>query len=351
MQVETARAIQRITLLGLLSLLFGGQAGCRSPSPAPKTAPVPTNAVGNVISYWDSPLHPSDPPSSHAATQQFQAIYKKFRPMLYSRRPFHEVELPIFVQEGFPLVKALWSGREIICKVDIGTGTIMWPQWLHLDTQQLHISRTQTWPRGGTTRSEWMLTPRIEVGGMVLIGVPTEAVGLPRPRPSEPLTESIAYPLLGMQAFSSFVTTIDYQGKKLLLRDSDYDVTRQPQSAHSRLIPYKGDAYGRVVLPGTLGGHKATFSLDTGSEGIYVTSSFAQKHLSFVPDQAILENGVSPALPKLSVTVSGLSLQAQNVRVMQRATGPDVLLGAPFFLRYRVTIDRYRSVVLVEENR
>src|SRR6185369_8503123 len=104
--------------------------------------------------------------------------------------------------------------------------------------------------------TEWMLTPRIEVGGMVLNDVPTEAIGMSRPGPSDPSSMGITYPILGMYAFNPFVMTLDYRGKRLLLRDSNYDVTRQPRTANSLLIPYKADALGRVVLPGTLAGHK-----------------------------------------------------------------------------------------------
>jgi predicted aspartyl protease len=270
--------------------------------------------------------------------------------MLFSRQPYHEVDIPLFFREdGLPYVMASWSGRQIACQVDTGTGTIMWPQWLHLDTQQLHISRTQQWPNGVTTRSEWMFTPRIAAGGLVLTNIPTEAIGFPEPTPTDPAT--LTSPILGMQAFNAFITTFDYRSKKLILRDTNYDVTRQPRSAHSLLISYPRDSDGRVVLLGTLAGHKARFLLDTGCFGIGVTSSFAQKYLSFVPNPATFGTGPPPALHNLSGTLDGHPFHEPNVYVMKRPNGPDVALSFHFFSRYRVTIDQFRNLLLLEKNR
>lgn len=322
--------------------------GCRSHSSAPSVSP-PAIVHNPVISHWDSPLRESNPTNLEAARKQFQVLQQQTRPMLYSQRPFHAVEVPLFCRGGYPFVKAYWSGRYIDCMVDTGTDTIMWPQWLLLDTQQLHLSRTPQWPRGGITRTEWILSRRIEVGNMVLLNVPTQAIGLARPNASDPSSQSITFPILGMQAFTPFITTIDYRGKKLVLRDTNFDVTRRPRSAHSWLIPYQRDASGRVLLSGTLAGHKTTFLLDTGSPGVYVSSTFAQKYLAFPPSEALHREGEVLALKKASLTINGLTFPSLKVHVFRRTTGHPVALGTPFFQRFRVTIDRFRGTLLLEE--
>jgi hypothetical protein len=63
------------------------------------------------------------------------------------------------------------------------------------------------------------------------------------------------------------LNSIDYGRNTLTLRNIDYDVTRQPHIPHTLLLHYTKDRTGRVILSGTLGGHKARFLLDPGEGG------------------------------------------------------------------------------------
>src|SRR5262249_21777881 len=157
--------------------------------------------------------------SRAVAKQQFEAIRHRAGFELNSRLPFQEVSMPLLFHNGLPYAKASWSGRQIACLVDTGSSTIMWPQWLHLDTQQLNISSIAQWPEGRMTRTEWVPSPRISIGDIILSNVPTKAIGFPKPTPSDP---NIGYfPVLGMFAFSPGVMTIDYAHKRLIVRNRD----------------------------------------------------------------------------------------------------------------------------------
>jgi hypothetical protein len=348
MQIETARAARmRLLLLSLPGLLLVGNVGCRSRPHAIRTTPVPAAPLA-VQGY--TPLHPSPAMSPAVARQHLKVSYDRARFQLDSRKPFFEVEVPLILRDGVPYVEASWSDRQVECKVDTGVIWTMWLQWLHLDTQQLNIPATQEWAGGSRSRGEYMLAPLISLGGYTVTNMPTIALEVAKPQSAEPVG---GYPpLLGMMAFRGVILTIDYAHKRLVMRKPDYDITRQPHPSHSRLIHFH-DTDPRVVLPGTLAGHKAKFMLDTGCNGMWVSSSFAHKYLSVVTIRAT-GRGVSgapkswPAVRNLPGTLVGLPFKAPLVYVEASAGGADVLVGAPFFKSYRVTVDQFRGAVLLE---
>jgi hypothetical protein len=84
---------------------------------------------------------------------------------------------------------------------------------------------------------------------------------------------------------------------------------------------------------------------------MYVTSAFARKYLSSIPNQGKFGVRTPPAIHNVTYTIFGLHFKAPIIYVVERAGDADVLLGSPLFSRFRVTIDRFRGVVLAEENR
>jgi hypothetical protein len=193
-----------------------------------------------------------------------------------------------------------------------------------------------------------MLTPRLNIGSLNLINIPTMAIGLAKPTLYDSFPKNISYPILGRQAFYSFVTTMDYPRKKLILRNKNYNVKQETHSEDAHLIPFTEYYPGIIVLSGTWAGHSATFQIDTGSSETYVTSTFAKKYLSFVPSKTDTNRFLVSSVHNISGRVGGLSFRTKNVYIMQSAIGPDVLLGTPFSSQYRITIDHFRKVLLIE---
>ncbi len=341
-------------MLLLIALLFAGPIECRQPSPAL------FYAANRPAGHWDGPLHPSPLVSQTVAKQRVESVFKQFRWELNSQRPFHEVEIPFTLRQSRPFVQANWSGHQLDCLVDTGAYFISWPQWLQLDTQQIGVPWWSAGPEGPLIPGELVVSPRIEIGGLTLGNIMTEATGVPKPSRFPPTgsgqTSSFSGPVLGIYAFVSCVFTIDYRHSKLIVRNRDYDVTRLPHAPHTLLIPYEEDIARRVVLPGTLEGHPARFMLDTGSSLICVSSAFARKNLGYIPKPGTSWVSTSasllhpPVMQNVAASLAGKPFILPNLYVVERAGGVDVLLSASFFYNYCVTIDPVRKVLLIERS-
>ena len=170
-QADTSRTVARLILLLWLTVVMVSHTGCRSRSASREAAVL--NATSNAISHRDVPLHTSVSPPSADALRRFNAVRGHFRPMLYSQRRFHEVEIPLVFRGAYPYVRALWSGRQIDCLVDTGTGVILWPQWLRLDTERetvIQVSEgTMENPDAGTP---WNTVVPDDKGGFNLAVLP-----------------------------------------------------------------------------------------------------------------------------------------------------------------------------------
>ena len=216
-------------------------------------------------------------------------------------------------------------------------------------------------PEGPSVPGELVVSPRIEIGNLTLINMLTEAQGVPKPSPlSTSRPNGPAYvpnPVLGIYAFFSCVFTVDYRHNKLILRNSSYDVTRLPKAPHTLLVPYEEDSAKRVILRGTLSGHPARFMLDTGSSMLCVSADFARKNLGYVPKPGVSwatmygPHPNPPVVQNVASTVAGIPYKIPDLYVVERAGSVDVMLGAAFFHGLRVTIDPFRKVVFLEQNK
>ena len=351
----------RLLLTGLLIVSFFG---CNLHS---RPMHMPTQPTETVASYWDAPLHESAPKSLAIAEHQFQIVIQQSRFELNSSKPFQEVEIPLIIRTYRPYVQAFWSGRQVDCLVDTGAWSTIWPQWMHLDTKQLDFAQNERGPEGAAVRAEWVLSPKIVIGNLTLINIPTEALGIPKPSSTRPtltsqqsfitssLQSDLTSPTIGIFAFLPGVFTIDYRRRKLIVRNRDYDVTHLAHTPNTLLVPYQTDNARRVILPGTLAGHSVRFLLDTGSSLFCVSSAFAHKYLSPLPKPGAFRESIRTTSNSQSVlhnvtgTLVGGTIKMQNLYVVERVGGADVLLGSPFFLQYRITIDPFRKVILLEK--
>lgn len=352
---------RRLRLLLPASLLLVGVGGCR---PRAHPASPPPGSSAGKISVWESPLHASQEVPLAVKQQRYSAVTDHSGFELHSHYLYQTVEIPLVIRQYHAYVQANWSGRQIECLVDTGASPIMWPQWLHLDSRQLGFGSQHFGPEGPGVRGEWVLSPHIAVGDLNLFNVPTEAIGIPRPPSpashSVPSAPGFAYalkqPILGIFTFLPAVLTIDYAHKKIILRNIDYDVTRQPHVPHTLLLHYEKRQSGRIVLRGMLGGHKARFLLDTGEGWASVSAAFVHDHFASLPIQAshaALSEGrkAAPFVGPLAVDIGGLKYKALDFYIVKQVGEADVYLGAALFRACRVTIDPFRNVVLLESSR
>ncbi len=311
----------------------------------------------SVVSFWNSPLHISHSVPIEEARQRYRLVLAHARFELHSTKPYQEVGIPLSISQYCPYVKASWSGKPVKCLVDTGTGSILWPQWMQLDSHQLDISTENRGMNGLPVRGEWVLSSQIVVGGLTLVNVPTEAMGVANPKlpnvvaslQDSDLQSGLADPILGMFTFLPCVMTIDYAHKKLILRNRSYDLTRQTHSPDSILVKYQRSSSGKVVLPGKLAGHNANFVLDTGCGWVAVSANYAHANLDYVPPKPSSKI-LRPVLPKMSIDLNRIHFSSLDLYVGDQVGEGDVCLGYPLFVAYRVTIDPFRSVVLFENS-
>jgi len=341
----------------LACLLLIGSGGCRSHK-RPNAPPLPV--ATNGVSVWEQPFHESPEVPLAVMQQRYATALHHSGFELHSHYPFQEVEIPLVIRKNEAFVQVNWAGRQIECLLDTGASSIMWPQWMHLDSQQLGFGYQQIGPSGPAVHGEWMLSPQISIGDLHLTNVPTEAMGVPRPSnavPDQPgLLYALEQPIIGMFAFVPAVMTIDYAQKRLVLRNKNYDVTLYPHVPNTLLLHYEKTQSGRIVLLGTLGGHKARFMLDTGDGWADVSAAFAHDHLAAFPLQHTrrsmpVDQKSLPFIGPLAVNIGGLKYKALDFYVADRVGEADVYLGAALFRACRVTIDPFRKVVLLESSR
>jgi len=354
---KTMEASQSLRLLLAASLLLAGLGGCRTHK-RPNAPPRPVATSG--VSVWEKPLQQSPEVPLAVMQQRYSAVMQHAGFKLDSHYPFQEVEIPLVIRQYQAFVQVNWGGRQVECQLDTGSSSIMWPQWLHLDSQPLDFGYWQFGQSGPAVRGEWVLSPQITIGDLRLTNVPTEAMGVPRPSNAVSIQPGLQYalkqPIIGMFAFLPAVVTIDYAQKRLTLRNIDYDVTRYPHVPHTLLIHYEKTQSGRIVLLGTLGGHKARFLLDTGEGWAAVSAVFAHDYLASFPIEyahtAKPEDRKSnPFIGPLAVDIHGLKFKALDLYVADGVGEADVCLGAALFRVCRVTIDPFRKVVLLESSR
>lgn len=326
----------------LLSVLWGSNVGCRSRSTGRRLLPADRGNHRGITTPASNPLD-----AVTAAHQRFKASVRRTRYALHSLKPFKEVRVPLIFHDGKPFVQASWFGRQIECELDTGTDGILYPQWLHLNAQPLHMPASISVTHGPLTPAEWVVSPEIALGGFSVYNAVVMVAHVPQAAPPAPRAQKV--PLLGMQMFLGVIVTIDYASKSLTMRSMDYDLTRKPHRKHSLLSHYPTEHYPTVVVPGTLAGHAVGFMLDTGCESLLINSAFAHRYLSVVPIR--FPSGTTwPGIHNVACTLLGQHFTVPLALVDERTYSSDALLGGRWFERHRITLDYYRERVLIEPN-
>lgn len=275
---------------------------------------------------------------------------------LDSQQKYKEVRVPFTQERGFIYVQALWAGKPVKCVLDTGASYISWPQPLGLAAAPIG-KRVQTLGIGGGYRvlGEWVLAPSIQLGDFKLRNILTISKSIVEKANGQKISvaqaEGIQEIILGNYVFQNVVLTLDYQKQEVILRDSDYDITRIP-----RLHSYLLDLFwidGKPVMQGQLADHPARFMIDTGNDGIAINSAFAQKYLSTYPrtnSTAEIAYGVinTEEIPSVNGNIGGIKFSTGTLTIVPLDSKTDVLIGTPFLKNFRVTIDYSRSKILLE---
>lgn len=279
---------------------------------------------------------------------------------LASTKPYHETEVAFESHAGHIVVKANLAGQWIEALVDTGARDIMWQ---HLP---LLGSPTQQWfsfphTYGRQVSAEFDVLPGVQIGGYRLIKpasvyLATDEAALIYTDDGKPLQV-----MLGNYAFKNIVLTIDYQRKKLIFRDPEYNLTQQHRRPQDCVLDFiaGGDAVKYspefLTVRGTVEGIPVPFVLDTGHyTNCILLSHPLRQRLTAVKQGAIQRSRIimtgqpiTEMTRPLHWTLGNLRGQCPGATIKMR---PDwqAIIGYGILKDYRLTIDYSRSKVLLE---
>jgi len=293
---------------------------------------------------------------SRSARARLSRLLRAMRPALASRRPFHRVDVPIRLRGGYALVWSGWGGKSTWSILDTGTGPTIWPNWLRLGGNNLGVSEMWWWMNGHGCKGEWVLIRNITFAGVRLRDVPTEALALPppgAPRNPRDFAAGISNPIMGMDALSGLVLTIDYRRRLLTVRDSGYDVRRLRRNARSFVVAYSSRYPNPVQIRCRLNGRLAWMCVDTGCP--YPIADFAwsvanlkkEMRLRGSPDPEAFRY-VPWRIKNVALTFGSARIVIPTVGVSARPLGADFISGMGLFLHFRITLDLRRHLALFE---
>ena len=274
------------------------------------------------------------------------------RTVLTSRKKDGEVRIPFALRDGKIYLNMIWAGRPTNAILDTGSAFIAWPQSLHLTSTRTGIPQDGKMAAGIVKQGEWAVLSSIKAGDCEWQDMLTVADGeMKRRGPLKTLAPP--EPLLGAPAFHRAVLTIDYQKKEIIIRESSYDITHLPHQPHALLLTPEWVNGYLPVLKGLIANHPAHFALDSGCDGIVISTRFARHlpHSSFGKATTANINGVQVStrcLKQVAGTVADTHFRANGARVLDLPGDFDVLVGTNLLRPSRVTIDYTRHKVLLE---
>jgi hypothetical protein len=284
--------------------------------------------------------------------------------VLDSQAPYSAVHIPFTLQDGHIYVHALFDGKPRQCMVDTGTNGIMAIKGTGIQGRATgHIVKSLNLDGPDTFGQEIMLH-NLQLGSYELQNVSISLMPTPV-NPDNALSDGV--PLLGDDAFSQIVLTIDYARRELILRQPQYDFTAQRNAPNSVVLDFNGNKYGRdfPCVAGTLRGKPSTFVLDTG---------FANDYIAVAPQAgagAVSVHGLKPLGRKwVRTSYALLYLNQVNCTLFTSPYGrksclafqcPAVVfpniqgrygasVGIEILKRFRITIDYPRRRMLLEPN-
>ena len=302
------------------------------------------------------PKHPKHPKLQ--ASPNVNELYNHSRVILTSQKKYGEVDIPFTFRDGIICLQMTWSGKSVEAILDTGSSCVEWPETLHLTSMKTGLPQEGVMAAGVTTDGEWRVVPSIKVGGCEWREMPTAAAGImkvqgspnkgPQMKPTAP-----PRPLLGVPAFRNLVLTIDYQNKRIILRSPVYDITHLSRRPQDRLLTPDWDQGYLPILKGRLANRPARFAVDTGCEGIDITTKFAhQLPSSYSYNTTTTNINGQPVkvqrLKHISGIVMARKLEAFYTLVMNISIQSDALIGTVLLKHYRVTFDYTRGKLLME---
>ncbi|MBD2492100.1 aspartyl protease family protein [Aulosira sp. FACHB-615] len=284
-------------------------------------------------------------------------LFATARWRLNSQQQYKEVRVPFTQKKGLIYVQAFWAGKPVNCILDTGATYISWPQTLNLKSKPTG-KQIQMLGVGGKYRilGEWVLAPNIKLGGFELENLPTILQKTVEKANGQNISiaqaEGVNEIILGNTVFQNIILTIDYQKQEIVLRNKDYDITKN-QNLKKNLVNMIWDDENLIIL-GKLANYPARFQVDTGNTSrLAVNIKFAQKHFANYPrtqSKTELVSGTiyNENMPSIQGNINGIKFETGRLAIIPFNSDVDALVGEPFLRNYRTTIDYKRRKILLE---
>jgi predicted aspartyl protease len=221
--------------------------------------------------------------------------------IFHSQAPYQAVHIPFTLDGGQIIVHAILDGRSMACMIDTGTGSIYLPNHVRLNVAATGMVTTMRGFDGDEGQAQQVVLSRLRLGSYELQGtygnIGTDGNTL------DDLSANL--PILGDDAFSHTVLTIDYARHELVMRQPQYDFTANGKSRHGFVMNFSqlADDPNAPCVKGIVQGKPLKVLLDTGytddnigldtATGQRVTSAHKSENLQRrgkVPSPSYLEN-------------------------------------------------------------
>lgn len=184
--------------------------------------------------------------------------------VLTSSKPYGTTSVPFTLRGGSPFVTAVADGRRTEAMIDTGAAAVVLPSSLAAGSDS-GPTGTITDANGQTVPCRRRVVHSLRLGAFVLRDFPVAVVGAARRSPPRP-ADSVA--LIGNAALTPFVVTVDYPGRRLILRQPEYTPPVRPGRDMTLDLAWEDTDAGRVPLvPVVAQGRVLHFALDTGWSG------------------------------------------------------------------------------------
>ncbi len=285
--------------------------------------------------------------------------------ILHSHAPYQAVCVPFTLDGGDILVRASLDGRVTKCLVDTGTTDIMIPNGAGVravDTgETVHVENVD----GSDDRYRRTVLRHLHLGNYELRGTYADVEAT-----RDKSDASADPPTLGDAAFSHIVLTIDYARRELVLRQPQYDFTRDRNAHHGFVMSINRDMDDPdfPFVLGTLCGKPAKLILDTGNDGDVVglteragAEATVEYSTHLVGHRRVRQKSRHPSLNDV-VFFLPATLGREHGHIWYKSPAEvfpglggsradvGVDIGEGFLSQFRVTIDYPRRRVLLEPN-
>lgn len=249
---------------------------------------------------------PSFPQNASAAlrrnfprTDDTQAVLHSSLPYHEVRVPFREVRVPFRTNAGGDIIiKALPGGKPVSCIVDTGAENTVWAKSLSVKSRRTKKTELLEDAVGNRIPGRRVHVASLKLGDYEVRNLSGTEINDQTAAGRKGLPRSRSEVLLGNEAFDRVVLTIDYEKKGLLLREPDYDLTKQKRDSQAlrQKFEWSQGTEGFPVIPCRIGTQVVRFGIDTAWAGkeIGITRRTLALRLPSLQKQGLAQPDTTP---------------------------------------------------------